>query len=617
MAIFKQTLSSEWRKQRWVLYAAIAIALLFELVFDIGWMGPKKVHIDHRFIQALILIVLFIVSSAAGSLASAKKSNYSADSEPQVLSIPVLTLKLSIGFAVALLSVVIASFAAFTFSGWTLDGYISSSFLSAFEVLVPAHILIGPLLAFAGAALLSALSRRAFIAAATSFAITFFLFFSTLFLWRWLDFDPSDKSIWTSASIFFAALILLGIVIRISIGCSRGKRLIRGILPGMLIIPLVTVMVCSCCVFVYLRIAVRDMRPLKVSPTGRVVLVECHYHPDKWVQVCIMPVNPNSGKRIVRQHAYEADFSPDGNWISYFSQQTRLGLVSDLVSLRACRIDGSDDRALVPDFAEWHPQMECIHGKAYSPDGTQVAMNCGNELYIAGLDRQSVHKVQMGSEVGNTCYVIGFHSNGTEVLLVSFNSFGKQLIACNPLTGKCRVLFESRDNYRFHPLYGESGVPRLIVFGRQLIDIESLTTQLLPYQEILKNNYSLWEDLRSDRRTLIYAFNSSFDPTKSIAQIHTYTIESSVDDLISTFHGVADKVVFSPSGSTIAIGWFGEKQIQVEIMQSKKLIRSFSGWALLGWASESEVILLQDNGRGDMVITVGDIATGNIRQFYP
>jgi hypothetical protein len=577
-------------------------------------MGPIKVHIDYRFIKVFVLFLWFIVGSAAGALAAAKKPNHSVDCDSQVPSIPVVVLKLSMGVVVALISVAIASFAAFAFRGWTLDGYISSSFLSTFEVLVPAHILIGPLMAFASSALLSTLSRRAFIAAVTSFAITSLLFISTLFLWRWLDFDPSDKSIWTSASILAAALILLGIVIRISIRCSLGERSIRGILPGVFLISLVTVLVCSCFVFVYRRTVTIGIQPIliKACTTGRNILVERYKPPTgKWVQVWILPVNLKQGKRVVRQHAYEADFSPDGNWIIYFSQKTRLGLVSDLVSLRACRIDGSNDRVLVPDFDEWHPEMKCIHGKAYSPDGTQVAMNCGNELYVTSIDGQSVNKVQLSSEIGHTCYVIGFHSNGAEVLLISIDLEGKRLFACNPLGGKCRILFESRSE-GFHALYNKNGVRR-IIFGRQLIDIESSTTQILP-QEIFNNsNYPMQVDLSSDQRTLVYAFNSSMDRAKSIAQIHTYTIDSGVDELISTFPGLADKVAFPPSGIRIAIGWSGEKQEQVEIVQSKKLIRVFAGWALLGWATENEVIL---SGRGDLM-AVGDIATGNIRQFYP
>jgi len=105
-------------------------------------------------------------------------------------------------------------------------------------------------------------------------------------------------------------------------------------------------------------------------------------------------------------------------------------------------------------------------------------------------------------------------------------------------------------------------------------------------------------------------------------QIHTYAIDSGVDDLISTFPGQVRKLFFSPSGNSIAIALMSP-EIQAAIMQSNKLIQSFAGWDVLGWASESEVILQKSVGAGyetdpsRELMAVGNIATGNIRQFYP
>jgi hypothetical protein len=108
--------------------------------------------------------------------------------------------------------------------------------------------------------------------------------------------------------------------------------------------------------------------------------------------------------------------------------------------------------------------------------------------------------------------------------------------------------------------------------------------------------------------------------------IHTYAIETGADDLISAFPGKVQNLFFSPSGNSITITLSGAKK-QVAIMQSKKLIQSFTNWEAVGWASESEVILEKNIWGGSeaapdsvtyrVLMTTGDIATGNIRQFYP
>jgi hypothetical protein len=453
-----------------------------------------------------------------------------------------------------------------------------------------------------------------------------------------------EKSIWMIANISIVALIVLGISFCAAMRGNRGGYSTRGILSGTILISLLTVMLYGCLALIYLRTEIKDLQPIsldmKLSPTGQYVLTEAicsEGNPRLWV----IPVNEKQRRRVVLRNTFFEDFSPDGNWIIYFSQQNWIGLVSNFLSLRACRIDGSDDRVLIPDFADWdrlaeqNPNDEIFFNlrNAISSDGIRVAFNNGSDLYVANLDRHTVKKVRLSSAFGNDYHVIGFHPNGVEVLLLSS---GRCLIACNPIEGKCRVLLEAGHLRKawyfdgFHTPRKNKSTIRRILFGYQLFDVESATTRLLPDRgkDLDNNDHSLRADLSQDQRTLAYAVRSDSNSASPTTRIHTYAIETGVDDLISTIPEHIRNLFISPSGNSIAIThlWLAanpetpeiEQSSQVTIIQSKKLIRSFTGWNVLGWASESEVILVQNYGPGRIkLMAAGDIATGNIRQFYP
>jgi hypothetical protein len=502
--MFKHTLS-EWHKQLWVLCAAISIIILCKLVFDIGW------------VLFLISLLWLLAGSAAGALAYAKATTRSSsDRAPYDFSTAILVRKLLLGVTAAFLLSVIATLVLIVVFSLSIRNltFNARSFIPYdydFKLLP-----VGLLPAFASAVLLSTISRRVFLAAVSSLATASVLFFSMFFLWHKLDFNSFNKLGWMIGSLSITALILIGASFRISIRYSRNEKPICSIMSGVIFISLVTILISGCLVFAYLRTNSYELlSSLEVSPTGRHVLAVymtadglSEYGSAKQVRVLLLPVNPKSGKRMVRRNAYEADFSPDGNWIIYFSQQSRLGLVSDLVSLRACRIDGSDDRVLVRDFAQGFPGngLDCGLRIAVSPDGTQVAMRCGDYLYIAGFDGHSIRKVRLSFESGDHL-MIGFHPNGAEVL---FLSSGKGLIACNPTGGNCRFLLKSEywlNQYDYSTRRNKIPIRQIrqILLGFQLFDIESSTTRLLPDSGNGSGHYLIGADLSRDQRTLVYA----------------------------------------------------------------------------------------------------------------
>jgi hypothetical protein len=621
----RQTLFSEWRKQRWLLYAAAAIVVLCELGLRMGWITPNKTSISDPFFYYSFMWFGLVAGSAAGALVFAGGPNHSVGAEAQGFSLPIPFLKLSIGISVAFLSSIIANFAVpALFSDWPFDRHSSLSWLLTLFNLVPLKSMAGLLLAFASSILLSIMSRRALTSAVASLALTSFLFFSASELWRRLDLPPEEHPIGLVASISVAAAILLGIFFYAALRCKHSIPSMRSLLTGAIIISLVTILVTGSLVFIHLRVETKDMQleswVYDVSPTGQNIL-KVATHDSEQIQISIVPVDPKQGKRVVLRNAYGAKFSQDGKWIVYLSPQNRLGLVSDFISLYACRIDGSDDQAIIPDFAkalETKTELDgCFginvaFGVAVAPDDTRVAMNFGSDLYIAGLDGHSVHKVQLSSEFSSRDpSIIGFHSNGTEVLLRSSNS-NNGIIACNPMEGKCRVLLSGNSDVMCFPRH--IGGIRRILFLRHFFDVESATMRSLPFD--VPKYYQVHLEMSRDQQTIAYAIN---DPEKFMTQIHIYVIESGADDLVAIIPGWAEELHFSPSGNSIAMNLTVGEVAQVAIVQSKKLIQSFTGWVVHGWASETEVIISQDNKqrRTGLMMAVGDIVTGNIRQFYP
>ena len=245
MGRFGRMLLSEWRKQRWLLLAALSIFILSELIFGIGWMAPKKVDIDFRFQKFAFMGLWMLASSAAGAVAFARRSKHAGDVSIQDYSASTLLLKLFTGLLTAFLSGVILACAIWAFyrGGWRFDGYSSS------YVLEPVDLTFAPLFgfipAFAAGAFLSTLSRRLFAVVALSLGLAVSLYWSVSFLWLRLDLNPisSLKDLWILATLMVASMTVLGITFRVSFRRLRGRPTIKGIPGGLLAIVLVHILV--------------------------------------------------------------------------------------------------------------------------------------------------------------------------------------------------------------------------------------------------------------------------------------------------------------------------------------------------------------------------------------
>lgn len=621
MSILKSALLSQWRGQRWVLLAAAGIGVLCLLAFYLFWPGPRSVDVDFRALKFFLMILWYAAASSAGALAFAVDSAAKAEAGAGKSLFWILLFRMFIGLTTLLLAcaILILVPVAYYLGGWDFHGYSSWFILECADL--GNHLFLGFLLAFGSGAFISSRGCRLAGSILSSAAISVLLFVGVSFCWLRLDLHewPSHKAPWILACVAGTAVVLLAAAFRISTRYGPGDRKIRGIVGGFVSIAVGTVLVSACFMAAYMLTGDGSMELYfsAVTPSGREVLVSAHSADGRKDQIWVLPVAPGDGKRLVLRQSFNPVLSPDGSSIVYFSQKTWYGLISQRISLRYCRIDGSGDTILVPDFTEWvpHEKIRYSHGEAFSPDGTRVAMNCGQDLYVASPAGMSLQHVKLDADDLRFPRVLGFGTGGEDVLLRSDYAHRSRLLACSPLDGRCNILFESESlsPSAFNAELSRRGFGQFIsgIGGR---DIEDLERRIAadPGERL---NYKMC--LSPDRQTLLYTVDSDRNAGVSESQIHLYRMESGTDEMIAAFPGKAGNLVYSPSGGEIAVSFRGPRRLSV-VLRSGRLSQTYDGWDVLDWVSDGEVLLMQRNGalRQDRM-GVGDTATGRIRTIYP
>lgn len=619
MGILKNELLLQWRRQRWVLLAAACTGVLFVLVFYLAWPWPKAVDTDGRVLRFFLLILWYATGSSAGVLAFAEDFTDSAGAVPGKRPFGILLLKMSIGLTTLLLAVAILILVpvAFYLGRWDFHGH------SAWFILECADLFtLEFLLAFGSGSFLSSRGGRPAVSIIASTVISVLLFVVVSFCWLRLDLHewPTQRAPWIRGCMVGTAMVLLVAAFRNSARRRRSDRKIRSLSECCLLIALATVLVSACFISAYVLAGDGDMELYfsAVSPTGREVLVSAHSADDRKEQIWVLPVDPERGIRIIRRQAYDPVLSPDGSSIIYFSQKTWYGLISGSISLRYCRIDGSGDRVLVPDFTEWarHEKIQSVHGKAFSADGTLVALNCGQDLYVVRPDGRSFRHIRLDTrDLQPPYYVVGFATDGDEVLLRSDREHRARLFACNPQNGKCNLLFqsESLSPAAFDAELRKRGIGGPFP-GKGENDIEVLLGRIVADPD-QRSNYRMC--VSPDGQTLFYTVDSEGDASISESRIHRYRTESGTDELIAAFPGKAGRLGFSPSGNEIAIFFWGPRRLSV-VLGSQRVSQIFEGWDFTDWIADGEVLLMQkDRTQRQAQVAVGDTATGRVRTIYP
>jgi len=612
-------LRAELLRQRYVVYAALGIALSSELVFDLVWSRITRPGIQRQMLISGLWLLHFLIASVVGGFAFVPVRGDRAETSPRPFSsISSWWIRVMACILASLVSLVITGIAvAFSFRNWHL-GFADAA--TDFDQYISFYLLLAaPALAFACSILYSMLLRPGIRAALAGFAIAIAVFVPSLHIWLRLDFNSGGKSRWITADILLTAFIVLIVSAIIYLRQIRLGQFVVRFLQGSAVIFIAGTLVFLPLAAACMRAAARtvDLAPSfpAISPTGEWLATSAMSPEADVRQIWLMPVVEGRSRRLLRNHSYEPDFSPDGQWISYFSHQTSWGLRSDFVDLRIARVDGSRDQIAVPGFARWlNRETEDYHGKAFSPDGNRLAINCGRMLYIAGLNGQAPLVFSLDPEPWSRGRVIGWRMDGSEVLLLGGRY--DRYAAFNPGTGEMRTIYAPSELRRFRVPRGNwRNVMAKLLFAQS----PAVAAPGRPPSATGQRSIPDWRivaDLSDDGGRIAGTVNDANDAVHSNALVHWLDLETGQDTQAATLTGRIGRLAVSPSGNKAAVGlWLPER---VTIIQNIVVTGNFDAWRIEGWADDSRVVLSRHSPvSGSNTLAVGDIATLKTRVIYP
>jgi hypothetical protein len=604
--MFWRIAKAELHNQRLVFYSGWALAVLIYAFFHIGsWRNPDLNFIFLHLISSLICMAF---SSFAGSL------TYNRNNSDSRISMFRFLLKLVVGAFSATISgmlVVIAlALSVQLNSGDIALDVLVDSLYPDFAYLPHSVIyFFSSFIVFACSVFFSFLLFRHWLSALMGFAIGTSIVCSTAFFWLRLDFRLWEEDISIVSAMFLCGVLLLFCARGFSCYLNRLRSSTRFVLG---LLSLLTTTFASLVLIFSMRSSPGPflLREPNLSPMGTVVVSEAYGDGNR--QIWTIPTEPGRGRRIVKKHAYDAEISPNGRWIAYFSQRGIFDLRSFYVDLRATKIDDTQENILLPRFTRWRNDEDDIgvDGKAFSPDSKYIALLCYTMIYV--VDREGSIKSLASLPPNSHKQLLGWRPNSLEVLLVDYSR--RCIETYDVAKREFKPLYYANQKHTRSevPIHSDAGI-RYVVFGNELVDVDRGSAQPFP-EDIGKGSL----DISTDQSTLIYSISSEeLKPDASSASIHRFEIKTSRDELYARFRGVIIRLVNSPDGNKIAFERRTEfNQLQTVVMTGNSLVRKFEGWALIGWRDSGRVVLA-DNNLFPKRMALGNIATGQVHQFYP
>ena len=602
MPTFRQAVWAEFKNQRVVFYSGISIAVLAYAFFHLGpWRNPD---LDFDLFHLVGSLVCLAFASCAGSLVFGRHKNESR------ISIFKFMLKLVVGALSATISgmsvvIALALSVRMDSPNSILDSlYPDFGYLPHFVTYVS-----GPFLVYACSVLFSLLFSRRWLSVLIGFAIGTVILFSIASFWVRLDFNMWMAKKPVNSTILLSGVLLLFLSWSFSSRLKAFRSSARFILG--ISVTLVAALSASTLMFsMRPSAAALHMGGPSLSPMGTEIVSDA-YAEDTYRQIWTISTETGKGNRMIKKHAYDPVISPDGCWFAFFSQKGIFGLRSFYVDLRVAAIDGMQERVLLPKFARWISDEFSIGvvGKTFSPDSKYIALLCWTAIYVVDLEGKI--KCQAAIPSGSDKALLGWHPNRLEVLLADRNR--KCIEAFNIANSQFKPIYQAdKDPKRLARIHSGAGI-RYVGFGNELVDVDKGKAQPFP-EDIGKESL----DISIDQTTLIYSISSEeFKPEASSAYVHRFDIKTGRDELFAEFRGVIDRLVISPGGNRIAFEHRTEfKQLQTVVIKGNSLVRKFEGWALMGWR-DSDRVVLADNNLFPKRMALGNIATGQVRQFYP
>ncbi len=595
---FWKTVWAEFKNQRIIVFSGVTLALSVYAFFHFSpWRHPG---FNGEFTQLAEIITLLVFASCAGSFSSRREES----------RIPIVRflVKLCAAAVATLFSAMLVSISLFLSVRWDYSNSILASIYPDFGYIQPSAYCSGAFLIYACTVLFSLLIKRLWFSALIGFTSGVAILCSTAFFWVRLDFET-----WTKGKLINSAILLSGLLLLVFSWILSGREIplrssTRFVLG--LFAVLATAFSTSALIFA-MRTSSEALelgRPV-LSPSGTEVVTNAFGKFDR--QVWLLPTSPGAGSRIIKKHAYDAAFSPDGRWIAFCSQKGIFGLRSFHVDLRIAKTDGTQERILLPNFSRWNGSDSeiSVRGKAFSPDSKYIALLCDTMIYVVDLEGN----IKSQTAVPSMPYrqLLGWHSNKLVVLLMDR---GRECIETYDLSQRqFRTVYQATYIPRPFALTAPGVGVRYVLCGNALIDLDKGSELLL--SQNLKNASA---DISADQDRVVYSISAeTARPENPSVFIRRLFLKTGQNELCAEFKGRVDRLLISPDGSKTAIELCTARpQCQTAVIDRNTLVRKFSGWGLVGWR-DSKSAVLADESIFPKRMALGDIETGEIHQFYP
>jgi hypothetical protein len=598
---FWHAVSAEFKNQRVVFYSAGALAAFVYAFLHWGpWRNPRMEFCLFHFILSLIV---FAFAAIAGSLVFRRETDNSRIRPFDC------TIQLSLGCLSAVIPGILLAVATglsvrFNDRNWIFDSFYPD--FAYFQYVI--FDFSGAFLVYTCSIFFHRILVRPVLSALTGFVLGSAIAFSTASFWIRLDFVTWSK--WKPTGV---AVVLCGVLLLLFAWILAGRLKTIGTLNRFVLglsIALVTAIFSSALVFPIQSSSEKlAMGGPELSPKGTEIVSDAYGEYSH--QIWMIPTDPEkANSRFIKKHARDANVSPDGQWIAFYSQEGIFGLRSFYADLRVAKTDGTQERNLLPRFARWFDDESGIGycQKAFSPDSRYVALLSRTMICVVDLDAKI--KSQASIPYGSDKKLLGWRPNRLEVLLGDHDH--RCIETYNFITGRFRTIYQAKQTGGFlAPKHSGSGIKYVLLAGdNELVDLDKGSVQLLP--QIAHTSVSI------DQSTLIYYHSGDrLHPADSSAYIRRFDIKTGQDYLVAEFKGAINQIPISPDGNRIAVELeteFGKRQTIV--MSKNSLICKFEGWGVIGWRN-SNTAVLADNNLFPTRMALGDIATGRIQQFYP
>jgi len=623
----------EWREQRPVALAGLALAILLPLILVAATARAPR-PLDAAALAGLLpglylwfLWPLFAAATGASTFAGEIGDGTLGYLLSRPVSRPrVWLVKVTLAFLTSLVILAGALVVAWVV-GLMAREAAGSSFAETLRVGGAANLLVVPatLLLFASSVLFSTFLSRSMNAAAAGLAAALLILAGLFALWDTLGLEPRLALTWSMIDIALAAaLALLGSLLIFSRGeLLRGRGMGRLVAmagamvvggSGLLAIPVVAW---------YDQLAPSEALALDrlLSPAGDAVVLTVTSPHRQSPRIWVAHTDGSGLEHLTAAGAFDPSMAPDGRWVAYFSQGGVLGWPASGLELRIIRSDGAEERRLAT--LRHDRQSPGSSATSFSPDGNHIAGLMGSSLVIvpaAGGGAGDAVTVRLDDTPLTPWQLLGWSATRREVLVLSSQwregSQSLKLEAVDGVTGAQRMIYEGKRPglpASQRPLSGWSRVP--LVAGGQLLLVDVDKDR----REPIAVNACYWSPVISETADKIAYALCLGEKAAAESEIHLRNLLTGDDRILGTLPGRVSGIRPSPSWDRFVVGLsqWGDVDVRTAVLLGRDgTVRALpEGSLALGWHGRDHVVLTRSGQ--DPWIGLMEPDTGETRTIFP